>query len=75
MPRTGTVPSLFFAACAIVATHGAFAATKEPPYEAVVESDEAFVRCGPGKTTYQLSTEKAQTGRPCHRAAARPGRV
>jgi uncharacterized protein YgiM (DUF1202 family) len=52
MPRTGTVPSLFFAVCAIVATHGAFAATKEPPYEAVVESDEAFARCGPGKNFY-----------------------
>jgi uncharacterized protein YgiM (DUF1202 family) len=52
MPRTGTVPSLFFAACAIVATHGALAATKEPPYEAVVEADEAFARCGPGKNFY-----------------------
>ena len=52
MPRSGTVPSMLFAACAIVATHGAFAATKEPPYEAVVESDEAFARCGPGKNFY-----------------------
>ena len=25
---------------------------KEPPYEAVVESDEAFARCGPGKNFY-----------------------
>jgi uncharacterized protein YgiM (DUF1202 family) len=52
MPRSGTVPSMLIAAWAIVATHGAFAATKEPPYEAVVESDEAFFRCGPGKSFY-----------------------
>jgi len=52
MPRPGTMPILLFAALAAVATRGAFAATKEPPYEAVVESDEAFARCGPGKNFY-----------------------
>ena len=52
MPRSGTVPSMLIAAWAIVLSQGAFAATKEPPYEAVVESDEAFYRCGPGKSFY-----------------------
>jgi uncharacterized protein YgiM (DUF1202 family) len=46
------MPILLFAALATVAARGAFAATKEPPYEAVVESDEAFARCGPGKNFY-----------------------
>lgn len=58
MPRSGTVPSMLFVAWTIVATHGAFAATKEFPYEAVVESDEAFARCGPGKNFYPTSKLK-----------------
>jgi uncharacterized protein YgiM (DUF1202 family) len=57
MPRFGTVrwntvPAMLFVVCAFLATHGALAATKEPPYEAIVESDEAFFRCGPGKNFY-----------------------
>lgn len=60
MPRFGTVPSMLFVAWSLVAIQGASAATKEPPYEAVVESDEAFVRCGPGKSFYP--TGKLQHG-------------
>jgi uncharacterized protein YgiM (DUF1202 family) len=52
MPRPGTIRILLFAALATVATRGTYAATKEPPYEAVVESDEAFARCGPGQNFY-----------------------
>ena len=60
MSRSGTVTCLLFAACALVATSGLFAASKVPPYDAVVESDEAFVRCGPGKDYYP--TEKLKRG-------------
>jgi hypothetical protein len=52
MPRFGMVPSMLFVACAFLGTRGALAATKELPYEAIVESDEAFFRCGPGKNFY-----------------------
>ena len=47
-----TVPCLFVAAYALLAPQRLLAATKEPPYEAIVESDEAFFRCGPGKNFY-----------------------
>jgi hypothetical protein len=47
-----TVPCLLVAACALLAPQRSLAATKEPPYEAIVESDEAFFRCGPGKNFY-----------------------
>src|SRR5579863_5467148 len=55
MPRPGTVLALLIAALPILATHGAFAAAKEPPYEAVIEADEAFARCGPGRNYYPTS--------------------
>ena len=58
MPRFGTVPSLLFAASRLSRRTAAFAATKEPPYEAVVESDEAFARCGPGKNFYPTAKLK-----------------
>ncbi len=60
MSRSGTVTCLLFAACAFFAAPGVFAASKVPPYEAVVESDEAFVRCGPGKDYYP--TDKLKRG-------------
>jgi hypothetical protein len=60
MSRSGTVTCLLFAACALVAASGLYAASKVPPYDAVVESDEAFVRCGPGKDYYP--TEKLKRG-------------
>jgi hypothetical protein len=60
MSRSGTVTCLLFAACAFLAAPSLFAASKVPPYDAVVESDEAFVRCGPGKDYYP--TEKLKRG-------------
>jgi hypothetical protein len=35
-----------------MATRPAPAAVKEFPYEAIIEADEAYVRCGPGKNFY-----------------------
>ncbi len=53
MPRFGMLLSLvLFGASLATATRPARAAVKEFPYEAVVEADETFVRCGPGKNFY-----------------------
>jgi hypothetical protein len=60
MRRSRTVTCILFAALAFLATPAVFAASKVPPYEAVVESDEAFVRCGPGKDFYP--TERLKRG-------------
>jgi hypothetical protein len=52
MPRSGTVLIPFVAAMAFVGADRVLAAVKEPPYVAVVESDGAVARCGPGKSYY-----------------------
>jgi hypothetical protein len=54
MPRFGTLLSLLLlgGSLAPMATRPAPAAVKEFPYEAVIEADEAQVRCGPGKNFY-----------------------
>jgi hypothetical protein len=54
MPRFGTLLSLLLllGSFAPTATRPAAAAVKEFPYEAVIEADEAYVRCGPGKNYY-----------------------
>jgi hypothetical protein len=52
MPRFGTLLCLVLVALATTATRPALAAVKEFPYEAVIETDEAYVRCGPGKNFY-----------------------
>jgi hypothetical protein len=52
MPRFGTLLSLLLVGLATTATRPAPAAVKEFPYEAVIEADEAQVRCGPGKNFY-----------------------
>jgi hypothetical protein len=54
MPRFGTLLSLLLlgGSFAPIATRPATAAVKEFPYEAVIEADEAYVRCGPGKNFY-----------------------
>ena len=54
MPRFGTLLSLLLlgGSLAPMATRSAPAAVKEFPYEAVIEADEAQVRCGPGKNFY-----------------------
>src|SRR5580704_1727831 len=54
MPRFGTLLSLLLlgGSLAPMATRPAPAAVKEFPYEAIIEADEAYVRCGPGKNFY-----------------------
>ena len=54
MRRFGTLLSLLLlgGSFAAMATRPAPAAVKEFPYEAVIEADEAYVRCGPGKNFY-----------------------
>ncbi|HET6326679.1 MAG TPA: hypothetical protein VFG04_18525 [Planctomycetaceae bacterium] len=52
MPRFGTLLSLLLVGLAMTATRPAPAAVKEFPYEAIIEADEAQVRCGPGKNFY-----------------------
>ncbi len=52
MPRFGTLLSLLLVGLAVTATGPAPAAVKEFPYEAIIEADEAQVRCGPGKNFY-----------------------
>ncbi len=53
MPRFGMLLSLVLLGASLAtATRPARAAVKEFPYEAVVEADETFVRCGPGKNFY-----------------------
>ncbi len=53
MPRFGILLSLvLFGASLATAPRPARAAVKEFPYEAVVEADETYVRCGPGKNFY-----------------------
>jgi hypothetical protein len=54
MPRFGMLLSLvlFAGSFASLATRPAPAAVKEFPYEAIIEADEAYVRCGPGKNFY-----------------------
>src|SRR5580704_469915 len=54
MPRFGMTLSLLLlgGGFASMATRPAPAAVKEFPYEAIIEADEAYVRCGPGKNFY-----------------------
>ncbi|HEV8069681.1 MAG TPA: hypothetical protein VGP76_18220 [Planctomycetaceae bacterium] len=54
MPRFGMTLSLLLlgGSLAPMATRPAPAAVKEFPYEAIIEADEAYVRCGPGKNFY-----------------------
>ena len=53
MPRFGILLSLvLFGISLATAPRPARAAVKEFPYEAVVEADETYVRCGPGKNFY-----------------------
>jgi hypothetical protein len=54
MPRFGMTLSLLLlgGSLAPTATRPAPAAVKEFPYEAIIEADEAYVRCGPGKNFY-----------------------
>jgi hypothetical protein len=53
MPRFGILLSLVLLGASLAtATRPARAAVKEFPYEAVVEADETYVRCGPGKNFY-----------------------
>jgi len=54
MPRFGMPLSLLLlgGGFASMATRPAPAAVKEFPYEAIIEADEAYVRCGPGKNFY-----------------------
>ncbi|HEV8002657.1 MAG TPA: hypothetical protein VGP63_22410 [Planctomycetaceae bacterium] len=52
MPRFGTLLSLLLVGLAVTATRPARAAVKDFPYEAIIEADEALVRCGPGKNFY-----------------------
>jgi len=54
MPRFGMTLSLLLlgGSLALTATRPAPAAVKEFPYEAIIEADEAYVRCGPGKNFY-----------------------
>ena len=57
MPLSGTVRILLFSALTFVVAGPLSAGITEFPYEAVVESDQAFVYCGPGKQTFYPTTK------------------
>ena len=56
MPLSGTVRILLFSALDLRRGRPSAAGITEFPYEAVVESDQAFVYCGPGKQTFYPTT-------------------